>query len=128
MTNEDLLWAGMALRGGIGGEQRATCGAVASSAVCLGLRHTSPMTEDDKALKERDAASAEAGELVRDFIAKFGDTCCRELVGFDFADKAAFERAKEAGVLARCDEFIKFVIQRLYELEERRDQDEKTSS
>ncbi len=124
MTNEDLLWAGMALRGGIGGEQKATCGAVASSAVCLGLRHISPMSGSDKALKERDAASAEAGELVREFIAKFGDTCCRELVGVDLSDRTAFERARDSSMLAKCDEFIKFVIQRLYELEEKRERPE----
>jgi hypothetical protein len=123
MENQELLWAGATLRGGIAGEQRATCGALTAAAVSLGLRHISPADDKEKAGKEREAAVGEAGELVRDFIVQFGGVACLDLVGVDLSERAAFEQARATGLLDRtCHVFIPFIIGKLYELEEKREQ------
>ena len=49
LGNEDLLWSCIAFNGGIGGQQQAPCGAVSAAAVCLGLRHSCPLTEKQQA-------------------------------------------------------------------------------
>lgn len=118
--NEDLLWAGTVLRGGIAGQQRGTCGSVAAAGVCLGLRHRRPLADKDAAAKAREASCGEARELVDEFIGKYGAVSCIDLLGMDISDHEDFERAKRAGVLDRCDDFLRFVIGKLYELEEKR--------
>jgi C_GCAxxG_C_C family probable redox protein len=118
--NEDLLWAATVMRGGMGGQQRGTCGAVAAAGVCLGLRHRRPLADKDAAEKAREAATAEAKELADEFIRKFGAMSCIDLIGMEITDPESFERAKKAGVLDRCNDFIRFVVDKLYELEEKR--------
>jgi C_GCAxxG_C_C family probable redox protein len=119
--NKDFLWAGTALWGGIAGQQRATCGGLAGAAVCLGLRHVSSFDDKEKADREREAAVAEAGELARDFIEKFGAVACLDLVGADFSVEGVFEEAMKSGLLDRtCHVFIPFIVGKLYEFEEKR--------
>jgi C_GCAxxG_C_C family probable redox protein len=121
LKNQDFLWASTVFRGGIAGRQQATCGAVASSAVCLGLRHRRSLADKDKAERARNAANDEAKELVGSFIEKYGAVTCLELVGVDFSDEEARKRAREAGVFEKkCHNFLQFVIEKLYELEEKR--------
>jgi C_GCAxxG_C_C family probable redox protein len=121
MKNEDLLWASTALWGGIAGHQTATCGAISSAAVCLGLRHRLSSADKEEVVKERQAVYKEVGELVGDFIEKYGAVACMELVGVDFSDEAARKQAFESGILERkCHQFIQFIIEKLYELEEKR--------
>ena len=118
--NEDLPWAGTVLWGGIGGQNKGPCGAVASAAVCLGLRHRRPLTDKDAVARAREAAFREAGELAREFIEKFGAISCFELVGVEFSDKDSIERAIKSGRFEKCHDFMRFVIGKLYELEEKR--------
>jgi C_GCAxxG_C_C family probable redox protein len=118
--DEDLLWAATVMRGGMGGQQRGTCGAVAAAGVCLGLRHRWPLDDKDAAEKAREAAAAEAKELADEFIKKFGAMSCLDLVGMEITGPESLERAKKAGVLDRCNDYIRFVIDKLYELEEKR--------
>jgi C_GCAxxG_C_C family probable redox protein len=120
LENEDFLWAGMALRGGIAGQQQATCGAVASAAVCLGLRHRCSIADGKKAEAARRVICREANELVGKFIRKFGAVTCIKLTGVDFSDEKATRIAADKGQL-RCHEQVMFVIEKLFELEERRD-------
>ena len=118
--NEDLLWAGTALWGGIAGQQRGTCGAPTAAAVCLGFRHRRPLADKDAVHKAHEAACREAGEMAREFVEKFGALSCIDLVGVDLSNKEAIERAIATGRLERCHEFMRFVIGKLYELEEKR--------
>jgi C_GCAxxG_C_C family probable redox protein len=121
LENEDLLWSGAALRGGIGGQQKATCGAVAAAAVALGLRHITPSGDKEKFKEEWEAAAEEAGELANDFVAKFGTTVCLDLVGVDLSVEGAFEEAIKSGRLdLTCHQFIPFIVGKLYEIEEKR--------
>jgi len=120
LDNPDALWAGTAFRGGIGGEQLAPCGAVSGGAIALGLRHRTATDDEARAEAAREAASRDAAALVAGFREKFGDITCRGLLGVDFADEEAVKRAHDAGVFKRCDEYVKWVIAKLYELEEKR--------
>ena len=118
MKDETYLWAGIPFIGGISGHQDAPCGAVSASTIFLGLKYRCPSDEKQKAKKGREKARTEANEFVRDFKNQFGDISCRELVGYDFSDTEAAQRAKEAGAgMANCSKYIQFVLEKIYELE-----------
>jgi C_GCAxxG_C_C family probable redox protein len=125
LGNEDLLWASTVFQGGIAGRQEATCGAISSAAVCLGLRHRYPLADNEKAKAARKAASDDAAELVRSFIEKYGALTCIDLIGVDLADEAAAKKAIASGLLEECDKRILYVIEKLYELDKKRSVTEK---
>ena len=117
--NEDMLWAGIAFNGGIGGQQQAPCGAVSSSAVYLGLRHRCPLAEKDRAEQARLDARRDASELVRSFTEKFGTIICRDLLGLDLSNPEARRQFLESGIWKeKCDNYVLFVIEKLYELDD----------
>jgi C_GCAxxG_C_C family probable redox protein len=120
LGNEDLLWAGTVFQGGIAGQQRAPCGAVSSAAVCLGLRHRCSLADKEKAGQARKAASEDAEELVRSFVERFGELTCLGLLGVELLDDNAVKQAVESGLMDGCDDQIQFVIEKLYELDEKR--------
>jgi hypothetical protein len=121
LENEDLLWASMALQGGIAGRQQASCGAIASGAVCLGLRHRQPTDDKEKIEAARKLIYKEAGELAEGFYKTFGAMTCIGCIGVDFNDEKAVKRAREAGTMGKnCPKQVVYVIERLYELEEKR--------
>jgi C_GCAxxG_C_C family probable redox protein len=120
MEDEDYLWAGIPFIGGIAGHQDAPCGAISASTVFIGLNNRCSSTEKEKAKSGREKARTEATEFVRDFKKEFEDINCLELVGYDFTDKAAAEKAKEAGEgMANCPKYIEFALEKIYEFENR---------
>jgi C_GCAxxG_C_C family probable redox protein len=119
LKNEDFLWAGTAFRGGIAGQQQATCGAVAASALALGLRHRCSLADKEKAEQARKATNEDAAELVKSFIQRFGAVTCIGLTGVDFSDEKAVKQAIDSGLL-KCSQQVQFVIEKLYELEDKR--------
>jgi len=120
LGDEDLLWAGTNFTGGIAGQQQAPCGAVSAAAVCLGLRHCCSLADKEKAEEARLSARREASELVRSFVEKFGTIICRDLLGFDFSDKEAARQFRESGMWKeKCDNYVQYVIEKLYELDEK---------
>jgi hypothetical protein len=120
--DQELFWAGFPLYGGIAGQQRATCGAVAASAVYLGLRHRMPLTDKEAVAKERKIIEKEANGLVREFIQKFSSTICIELVKLDLSIPENWKIYEEQNITAKtCDLFVQFVIEKLYEIEKKRD-------
>jgi C_GCAxxG_C_C family probable redox protein len=121
LKNEDLLWAGVAFRGGIASQQQATCGAVSASALALGLRHRCSLGDKEKAEQARKAANEDAAELVKSFTQRFGAVTCVGLIGVDFSDEKAIKQARESGLFEnKCQKFVQFVIEKLYELEDKR--------
>ena len=121
LGNEDLLWSCTAFNGGIGGQQQAPCGAVSSSAVCLGLRHRCSPTEKQQAKQSRQDARQDASELVRSFIEKFGTIICRDLIGLDFSQPEVYRQFQTSGISQeKCDKYVQFVIEKMYELDKRR--------
>ena len=121
LGNEDLLWAGIAFNGGIAGQQQAPCGAVSASAVCLGLRHRCSLADKQRAKQSRLDARQNAHELVRDFTEKFGTIICRDLIGIDFSKPDAYRQFQESNISKeKCDKYVQFVIEKLYEFDEKR--------
>lgn len=121
LNNEDFLWAGVAFRGGIAGQQQATCGAVSAAALALGLRHRRSLADREKAEKSRNAANEDAGELVKSFVQRFSAVTCIGLTGVDFSDEGAMKKAVDAGLFEKkCDKQAQFVIEKLYELDKKR--------
>jgi len=121
LGSEDLLWAAMAFTGGIGGDQRAPCGAVSASAVYLGLSHRCPPDDKENVAKARDASRADANQVVRSFCDEFGTIICRDLLGIDFTKPEEARYFRESGLWKeKCDKYIEFVIDTLYEMESKR--------
>jgi len=119
LENEDFLWSGVAFTGGIGGQQRAPCGAVSGAAICLGLRYRS--SDKQKAKQARLDTRQDASELVRSFIERFGSVSCLELVGIDFFEPGGYQQFRESGIWEdKCDNYVQFVIEKLYELDAKR--------
>ena len=120
LGNEDILWAGTAFLGGIAEQQQAPCGAISASAVYFGLHYRCPLSEKEQAKKARRDARRDAAELVKSFSEKFGTINCRELIGFDFSDTEATRQALESGAWGqKCDGYVQFILDKLYELEEK---------
>lgn len=121
MDNEDILWTCIAFNGGIAGQQSAPCGAVSASTVCVGLRHRCPLAEKQRAKQERLDAREDASHLVRTFIERFGTIVCRDLIGLDFSKPEAYRAFQESGIWKdKCNKYVQFVIEKLYELDEKR--------
>jgi len=119
LGSEELLWAGIAFMGGIAGQQCAPCGAVSASAICLGLRHRCSLAEKEKAEQARVRARQDASEVVRTFTERFGTIICHDLLGFDFSDAEAARHFRESGIWReKCDSYIHFTIEKLYELDD----------
>jgi len=120
-SNEELLWASMGLFGGIAGQQAATCGAMSSAAVYLGLRHRQPLADRDAVIKARLYVEREANGLAAEFKSRFGTFVCRDLVGLDLSDPAVRKRFVDQKLSKDlCDRFVSFVMEKLYALEEAR--------
>lgn len=127
LGNPDLLWAGAAFHGGLAGQQQGPCGAVSAGVIALGLRHKTDSDDKEEVEKARKAANDDAAELVKSFNEKFGDIICRGLLGFDFSDEAEAKRAIEAVVFEeKCSKYVRFIIEKLYELDEKRNTEEST--
>ena len=120
LENEDFLWAGTAFQGGIAGQQMAPCGGVSAAAIVLGLRQRCPASDDEKTAQARKAAYDDTLEVVKRFAEKFGDITCLGLLGVDLSSEAAMKKAVESGIFKKCDDFIRFIIDTLYDLEEKR--------
>lgn len=66
-------------------------------------------------------AGQDAGELVKEFTEKLGSIICLDLVGIDFSKPDAHRLIRELNVFEnKCDKFVQFAIEKLYELEEKR--------
>jgi len=87
----------------------------------LGLRNKCPLEDKQKAKQARVAAREGASELVRSFQQKFGAITCIDLVGIDFSKPGGYQEFQASGIWRdRCDQYVQFVIEKLYELEEKR--------
>jgi len=121
LGNEDFLWAGVPFLGGIGGFQNAPCGVVSASAVCLGLRHRSPLGDKDKSKQARHAIRAFSAKIVSEFNQYFGDITCQGLIKMDFSKPGVYKQFQDSGVWKdKCEKYVGFMIDKLYELEDGR--------
>ena len=120
LKNEDLLWSCIAFMGGIAGQQQAPCGALSASAVCLGLRNRCSFKDKPRAKQARIAIRDQAGDLVKCFTQEFGATSCLDLLGLDMSKPDEYQKFRESDIWKqRCAKYIEFIINRLYEYEQR---------
>ena len=114
---EDVLWASTAFNGGIAGQQKAPCGAVSATAVCLGLRHRCPISDKERAGEAREIARRDAGLFVSRFIDEFGSIICGELLGIDFRSADGYRKYIDEQMWSyKCDNYVKFAIRQLYDM------------
>ena len=119
LENEDFLWTCIPFMGGISGQQEAPCGAVSASAVCLALRHRCSLEKRDEAKQARTLIRRDSAEIVRNFNKKFGTIICRDLLSIDFSKPGEYARFHQtAAWKGRCDEFVQFIIEELYRVED----------
>ena len=114
---EDVLWASTAFNGGIAGQQKAPCGAVSATAVCLGLRHRCPIGDKERAKEAREVARGDTRLFVSRFMDEFGSIVCGELLGIDFASPDGYRKYIDEKMWRdKCDNYVKFAIRQIYEL------------
>jgi C_GCAxxG_C_C family probable redox protein len=119
MESEDLLWAGTNFFGGIAGYQKAPCGALSASAVCLGLRHLCSSGNEEKVQEEHETARRKARELVQSFAEEFGNIICLELIGVDFSVPEEARKFFDSGKGEnKCPQYVRLCVEKLYELDE----------
>lgn len=119
MENDDLLWAGTTFFGGIAGYQKAPCGAVSASAVCLGLRQLCSPGDEEKVQQAQQTARSKARELVQSFAEKFGNIICLELIGADFSNPEEARKFFDSGMgEQKCHQYVRFCVEKLYELDD----------
>jgi C_GCAxxG_C_C family probable redox protein len=121
MKNEDFLWAATAFRGGLAGVQEGPCGAVSGIALVTGLRYRTNTKDKAKQEQADKAVFEETGALVKSFKDKYGAIDCLKLIGYDFHDKEAVEKAKQNSAKEnKCLEQVQYAIELLYGQETRR--------
>ncbi len=121
MKNEDFLWAAVPLMGGISGQQAGPCGALSSGTVFLGLKHRCSIADEEKAKEARGKSRAEANELVKRFADTFDAISCDKLVGVDFSVPEEAKQFRDSGGFEKkCDKYVAFVVEQLYDFEEQK--------
>ena len=121
LENEDFLWAGIPFLGGIGGYQKAPCGALSGAALAVGLRHRCPLDDEEKAKQARHAIRTQSWQLAAEFEQQFGATTCLDLIGMDFAQPGEYKKFLDSGIWKdKCQRYAGFMIEKLYALEKDR--------
>lgn len=81
-----------------------TCGAVSGALLAIGARYGAWQAND----KESDRLMQEKiKEFQQQFAERFGATCCRELLGYDFSQPGEYVKAGRAEVMmAQCPDYV----------------------
>jgi C_GCAxxG_C_C family probable redox protein len=118
LGSEDLIWAATAFNGGIASQRDAVCGALSGATIYLGLKHRTPLKNNELAQKAKDTARQEAAAVLQNFQSKYGTIICKELVGIDFSNPVAVKEYRDSGKWINCCSLlVQSVITQLYDLE-----------
>lgn len=79
-----------------------TCGAFTGALMAIGLCFGGGADDEEAAEKTVEMTK----EFRKRFVARFGASACRDLLGYDFAIEGQREAAEEAGVKQRCPDFV----------------------
>jgi C_GCAxxG_C_C family probable redox protein len=108
-----FLKAGTPFGGGFGGEHKYFCGALTSAVLATGLAlgRTSPE-------ESREPAYSVATQIRKDFEAEFGSINCHEICGLSAASGDEWSIPYEEKKIRenRCQQFVRFTVQRWYDL------------
>ncbi|MEN8228374.1 MAG: C-GCAxxG-C-C family protein [Bacteroidota bacterium] len=95
--------------GGGMGKQQETCGAVTGAIMVLGLLKGEQVNNNDE-LKSQAYSSVK--ELIRDFVAEYQTTQCRELIGCDLNTPEGSEKFEKEKILERvCAGCVKKAVE-----------------
>ena len=119
MENEDFLWASTCLQGGLGGFRKGACGAIASSAVCLGLHHRQELSDKEATEKAREKARNLTKELAESFHKEYGDVICENLADFGPPGQKPDPEKRKAAIEGKCIYYVQYAVSKLYEFEGR---------
>ena len=79
------------------------------------------MDDKEAVSKARLDIEREALQLAKEFASEFGTLTCLDLVGLDLSDPVVRKRFRDENISKeKCDRYMEFVIDKLYELEETR--------
>jgi len=98
------------------------CGALSGAVVALGLRDQLAAQGKQKGA---DGTFGALQQLFRDFEAEFGAVSCKELLGCDISTPEGFREAKRQQALSRCPEYVAWACDRLNEILEKAESNEK---
>lgn len=99
------------------------CGALSGAVVTLGLRDQLAAQGKQKGT---DGTFGVLQQLFRDFEAEFGAFNCKELLGHDISTPEGFREAKRQQALSRCPEYVAWACDRLNEILEQAESNEKS--
>jgi C_GCAxxG_C_C family probable redox protein len=107
-----------AFGGGIG-RRGSTCGALAGAIMAIGLKHGT----DGTVLKEKEEAYTLALKVYNRFAREFGNTLCKELIGYDLTSSKEREKMRRLNVREqKCSNFVKKAVEILVDIEEQKPQ------
>ncbi len=104
MDRETALRISTGFGGGIG-QLGWTCGTVTGAAMVISLLHGRTRADDRQTYE---TAKARVRQFVDQFVDRFGNAACSELIGVDISDPQAKARASREGVFRRlCPGFVR---------------------
>ena len=90
--------------GGIG-HMAETCGAVTGAVMVIGLKHG--LSIKDNVYKSNHVVYAIVEEFIKEFLKRHPSIKCKDLLGVDFHDEAAYKEAVKKGVFYEvCPDFV----------------------
>ncbi len=91
-----------------------TCGAITGALMVIGLKHGQVRAGDAEA---KEATYKVAQEFMERFKALHGAMLCPELIGYDLANPAGRQAARESGALTLCPRLVEDAVRLLTELQ-----------
>jgi len=99
----------LAMGGGVG-HTGHICGAATGGVMAIGLAVDKAITSGPAEKKQ--AAYLAAGRLVREFAAVFGSADCRGILGFDWSEPGALDRARRENIKScKCTPCVRWAAE-----------------
>jgi len=99
----------LAMGGGVG-HTGHICGAATGGVMAIGLAVDKAITSGPAEKKQ--AAYRVAGRLVREFVAVFGSADCRDILGFDWSEPGALDRARRENIKScKCTPCVRWAAE-----------------
>lgn len=108
--DRDLAYRLAAGFGGGVARTGGTCGCLTGALMAVGLGQRSVSPEENQA--EREKTYEAGGRLIREFVARNGSACCRDLLGVDLSTPEGRKQARELRLTrTRCVKFVRDAVE-----------------
>jgi C_GCAxxG_C_C family probable redox protein len=99
----------LAMGGGVG-HTGHICGSATGGVMAIGLAVDKAMA--GTSAEKKQAAYRAGGRLVREFAAVFGSADCRDILGFDWSEPGALERARRENIKScKCTPCVRWAAE-----------------